>query len=1291
MLRKLIKAFLHMCWYSIAATIITIAVAVTLLRIFLPDIGDYREDVQLFVSEYTGYPVQIKKIDARWDGWIPNLYLQDITVLDKKGSKDLVHFDRAYMELDPVASIKQRSIVPLQLKISGIDLSISRLEDGSIIIVESGTNLFADDDSFENKGLTDWLRRQKRIFIENANLSWIDQQQRYQPLRLKNATLELLSNLEEFTANGTARLEQKIGDANVNYNINIFGDILSSDWSGTINLNSNGLNPGEWLNENALTKLNFGNHQGNINIKSKFKFAKLKQLVAKVQFDNFSLTTNETPFHLSNVDAEFDLLRKEGKKWILDIQLKDLITKNGIWKTPGARLEINRSKDILDSSLHAIIHHIKIDDLKDIRNLFLKTEGNNISAFISEGEIRNFDLQFVPDSHGDRQVLINANLENFTLSDKNDLSLSGLSGTLSHDTESGKLEITSKNVKLNAKNLYDKTIALDQINGRINWASSEGKTILDTEGIHILSGNIPIDIKGDVTIDQTDSDTFLNLDISSNNIPLKIVPSYFPITTPESVFNWLKNALTEGQVVSVNSRIEGPLSKFPYKNGDGIFKTEASVVDASVAYHPGWPVIEKINADLDIDATRLTIRASHGKIFDADMKDVEAVIADLVGKKPALDVHGKVEGNSQDLIDYIDQSPLKNHASLQVPGKNNLNGPINLNITLMIPLQKHPLIEVKGNVDLLDNTIDSENTGIQLQELKGNIEFTQNTVESHDLVAKYFNHPISLKIGNTAENNQQIILHGNMDKSFIKEQFNHYFPSNADLVDDYLDQINGRSSWQAKIEFSPENESEQKLIITSDLKGMGVELPVPLTKKPHDRFPIKLETFLSNNSEQTLDMQFSNLLATRLAFSKLTETELQSLSSLNIAFGGKLEDLNQKEGILLNGKIDKLNLSEWLKLIQKKSHQGIEKETSIYDDIQVNIEISQLELFNQQFKDVMLEINKPENDWHIEIDSEDIAGIISIPIESKTIVLNLSRLKLDTTAEEDKTEESIEIDPVDLPSIHAYVTNFQYADIQLGEMYLETSKIEHGLSFDNISFQKENIEISAHGEWTKRDNKSESLFNIDLDATELNSMLETFNYGLTSIKEGKTDINIEAKWPGSPMDFQLQNLDGAMSLIINKGQVLDINPKAGRLFGLLSLQSLPRRLSLDFSDLFGKGLSFDQIEGAFTLEKGNAYTNDLLMKGPSANIAITGRTGLIDKDYDQLVTVTPQITDSLPVASALFGPIGVGVGTVIYFASELFKSIPSNIDKMLQYQYTITGSWKDPVVEKYKQAEKASG
>ena len=280
-----------------------------------------------------------------------------------------------------------------------------------------------------------------------------------------------------------------------------------------------------------------------------------------------------------------------------------------------------------------------------------------------------------------------------------------------------------------------------------------------------------------------------------------------------------------------------------------------------------------------------------------------------------------------------------------------------------------------------------------------------------------------------------------------------------------------------------------------------------------------------------------------------------------------------------------------------------------------------------------------------------------------------------------------EITPDEIPPLNLVISDLHYDNIDLGEMNLVTSRINDGLSVDELIFKKADMTINGAGVWNIINQEQQSEFILSLNAASMKTMLETFNYDIAAIEEGQINLALDAKWQGTPVDFSLDNLIGTLHMEIEEGRFTDIKPTAGRLFGLLSLQTLPRRLSFDFSDLFGKGLAFDNIEGHFNIDNGNAYTNNLAMTGPSVNINVSGRTGLVDQDYDQIATITPKMSDSLPVASALFGPIGVGVGAVIFLASEIFQSLPDKIDTLLRKQYTITGAWDDPQVTKLNQKD----
>jgi uncharacterized protein YhdP len=175
---------------------------------------------------------------------------------------------------------------------------------------------------------------------------------------------------------------------------------------------------------------------------------------------------------------------------------------------------------------------------------------------------------------------------------------------------------------------------------------------------------------------------------------------------------------------------------------------------------------------------------------------------------------------------------------------------------------------------------------------------------------------------------------------------------------------------------------------------------------------------------------------------------------------------------------------------------------------------------------------------------------------------------------------------------------------------------------------------------------------------------------------GQTIVQLDGTWLGSPAQFGLSRIAGTLQAKVGQGRILEVNPGAGRLLGLVSLQAIPRRLALDFSDFFRSGMSFDSIEGQFELRTGDAFTTDLVVKGPSADIKVSGRTGLSARDYDQELQVTPKVGGVLPVVGALAaGPVGVAAGLVAQGV------LNSPINSMTRARYKVTGSWEKPQID----------
>ena len=267
------------------------------------------------------------------------------------------------------------------------------------------------------------------------------------------------------------------------------------------------------------------------------------------------------------------------------------------------------------------------------------------------------------------------------------------------------------------------------------------------------------------------------------------------------------------------------------------------------------------------------------------------------------------------------------------------------------------------------------------------------------------------------------------------------------------------------------------------------------------------------------------------------------------------------------------------------------------------------------------------------------------------------------------------MDPTVIPPLALNIKALEFDQLALGQASLRVVPEPDGVRIDSLQLKPAWMALKASGAWTRRKDAASSHFLVEISSDDAGDMLEELGYS-AEMKGGKTDVKIDAAWSGAPFDLAFANLQGELDLKIGAGRLVEVEPGAGRLFGLLSLNSLQRRLTLDFSDLFRKGYTFDRIEGKFSLTEGNAYTDDLYIEGPSARVEITGRVGLEARDYDQLVTVVPNVSSTLPIAGAIAG--GPAVGAALLLADKLLPRQMEKLTSFSHYRYSLTGSWENP-------------
>ncbi|MGH8699637.1 MAG: YhdP family protein, partial [Burkholderiales bacterium] len=218
--------------------------------------------------------------------------------------------------------------------------------------------------------------------------------------------------------------------------------------------------------------------------------------------------------------------------------------------------------------------------------------------------------------------------------------------------------------------------------------------------------------------------------------------------------------------------------------------------------------------------------------------------------------------------------------------------------------------------------------------------------------------------------------------------------------------------------------------------------------------------------------------------------------------------------------------------------------------------------------------------------------------------------------------------------------------------------------------------LTLDGVWQLAPARPLTRINLRLEASDIGKLLTRLGYP-EGVRRGTAKLEGSLSWNGSPYELDYPTMTGTLALEAAKGQFVKLDPGIGKLLGVLSLQSLPQRLTLDFRDVFSEGFAFDEINGAVKIDHGNAATENFRVRGPAANIVMRGDVDLAHETQNLRVRITPKVTDSLAVAGALVG--GPITGVAAYLAQKLLKD---PFGQLAAFEYDVTGTWSEPTVKR---------
>ncbi len=1283
MLNRILTGLYHFFWYAFAFIILNAAVLVTVVRLALPEIGSYNNEIQSWVSKQMEHPVVIEGINAEWQGWSPNLYLENIDLYTQDNSKLITKLDSAHIGIDLVASLRAREIIPNYLSVSGLDLSISRRHDGSLSISSDNDPDF-NADSSKSSALSGWLLKQKHIILENASVAWHDEKSPNKETQFSAVRIQLKTDKQRVQIEADVTLPEQLGQF-LSVKMDVRGNILTPEWSGSVYVETEKFNPTDLLNDFQIKSIG---GVANIKLWTTWEQSKLIDFNSELNYSSFLLSTENYRLPVNNVALNLFGKRIQYKDWLLNIKIDELQTANNVWPTSTHQLLIEKDSND-NNQYNGYFSYLNLEEFLPFilaANVIPENIKNVFEQQTFKGELIDLNISYQPDSEDNNPFQFKTAFDNLEFISNNESHfISGLQGSLSANSEKFNIQVNSSSSRIKLGSLYEDPLSFSDLNANLELINSETAELI-IHNLNIVSLDISISSSGKIRFDK--KSPFVDMVMHVDETSIENIPAYVPKQTSPKLHAWFNNALVGGKFLSGDLLFHGYLSDYPFNNAEGHFKTLINIENTTLEYNEKWPVIDNLTAELIINNDDLTITSPSAYIFDAKIDNISAEIKNLGGNNNHMDITGSLAGHTSDARLFIAQSPLNENKSLRTSVES-IVGSFELDLKLGIPFSNKPT-SVEGLIKLADTTIESDMPGIGLENVDGQVNFTNEEVWGSNINALYNGVPISLNIPLTEQDgpySENYELSGIATKAFIVNQLGSFFPSFSETGKSISNYFEGESKWTVNIKKS-KSDGQKKVAFHSDLNGIEINLPYPFGKEKQETRPLTISTSLVDKLINEINFNFDDLFFTDVFVDNRKNLMVKNIL---VGLGQQHDKTSDPSDISIQGKIEKLQLSEWIDIIALDNiaqSQKIEAESS--PRIVGDFNVDELRIIGNDFNNVNIKLSNPIDGWKIYFDSAEIKGhaqLLNVNNNQKNkLHINLESLSLRGNDTEQNSNQS-EIN--NLPELDVSIENFKYKDNQLGQLELQTNNVENGVNISKLSISKPGFNITANGEWMRIDGVDRSEFYAKLESNSIETMLATFNYDSANIQEGQTTIEMNANWMDTPMNFSMEKIIGELDMRIDKGQILDINPSAGRLFGLLSIQTLPRRLSLDFTDLFNKGFAFDSISGNFNMDQGHAYTNDLELIGPAANIIVSGRTGFVTEDYDQIATITPKVSNSLPVASALFGPIGIGVGAVIYLTGELFKSIPDKIDQILRYQYSIKGSWDNPDIVKIKKDSKS--
>lgn len=818
----------------------------------------------------------------------------------------------------------------------------------------------------------------------------------------------------------------------------------------------------------------------------------------------------------------------------------------------------------------------------------------------------------------------------------------------------------------------------DHLSGEVQLSSGDSGSRLSLRNMQLgvrdsrLQGNLHGSFAGDRLL--------LDTDLSVHDWPLKAVLDVFSLRRPSPRLakfkKWLQASLLDGKIKEGRIQLQGDPTRFPFTAGDGELHVELDLEQGVFSYHNRYPGdVNNVKAKLTMNNAAVQLAASQLDYQNMHSDYTVVKIPDIFALEVGIETRGHAA--LQDVLSFLHKEGV-----IQADGFMSQHvlvaGETDFNLSIQVPIKrlKEEGWSVQGRLRPRQAALEIPYTGAVLSDIGGELHFNQKGSLPSTMTALLNGAPVELELAPEGGFNA-LTLNGRLSIADL-------LPAMDTMISTWSE---GESDWKLRLRLPPMGKSPAQakdqyfqLNAESDLQGTGLYLPSPFAKSEQQRRAFRL-AMRFNKAESRHKIAYGDRLRARL--SKLAD---QDYYAGHVHFG-KEPAHSTGDRFRITGAIrDAVDLKAWQSFLQDKADGKTHPRWRYYLS-DVNVLFDRLQWGHHQWTDLIVNMRMQKNRvWVLRLHDENIKGSLYIPRPEDQVPVLVRFDRLNLQAAEATTAHQIllpdRVNPSALPPLRLELKDFSYGDVHAQKVKIQTEPAANNtMLVKHLEFRVGDLMVTTDkdkpNDWRMHHDQSTSRFSFSVHGDDMGAALRAWNVH-TGISNKSSTLQGEIAWRGAPYDFSLAVLHGFIDLHLRDGVLKRVEPGVGRLFGLLSIASVARRISLDFSDLFSQGLAFDEMKGSLQFNQGTMDTRDLSIVGPAMQITISGRTGIVSRDYNQDISVVPDLSKNLPVLSSLLG--GPLVGGAVYLL-DYFTNLGDQINKTVTLRYKMTGSWDNSKIE----------